>query len=103
MDKILFVVVTYSDDKSVLVAIADELMQIGIPSVHLSSVVSWYRWKGKRCSADEYKLDVLCSKEMLADVVAVIKKNHNYEVPAIIWNAVNCDDNMYAWGTGIKF
>ena len=83
--------------------IADALMQSGIPSVHLSTVQSWYRWKGKRYSVEEYKMDIFCMKEMLADVIAVIKRNHNYEVPSITWIEVGCDDNTYAWGTGVKF
>ena len=102
-DNMLLVVTTYSNDKTALTVIADCLMQSGIPSVHLSAVQSWYRWKGKRCSADEYKLDILCTKESLADVIAIIKCNHNYEVPAITWTEVDCDDNTYAWGTGVKF
>lgn len=103
MEKKLVSVVTYSDDKTALTLIADNLLQLGIPSVHLSVVESWYRWKGKRCFADEYKLDILCTKELLADVIAVIKRNHNYEVPAITWVEVVCDDNTYAWGAGVKF
>ena len=103
MDTKLLVVVTYSDDKSALDSIADGLMQIGIPAVHISKVDSWYRWKGERHNTMEYKLDVLCTHVLLVDVISLIRRNHNYEVPAITWSEVNTDDNTFSWATGLKF
>ena len=102
MDQKLLVVVTYSDDKPALTEIADSLMMLGVPSVHLSVVESWYRWKGKRYNADEFRLDVLCPKELLVDVVNLIKQGHNYDAPAITWYEVDVDESTYGWGTGVK-
>ncbi len=89
MNNTMIAVATYSDDKAILTVIADALMQLGVPSVHVSSVQSWYRRKGKRILVDEFKLDVLCTKEMLVDVIAIIKENHSYDAPEIVWDEVN--------------
>ena len=99
MDKSLFVIVTYSDNRTALIKIADVLIQTGIPSVHISSPSgqSFYRYKGQRNVSVEYMLDVLCPKELLYDVVKLIKQIHNYELPAITWYEVHAEDDTYDW------
>ena len=103
MDKKLLVVVTYSSDKSSLEDIVDSLMHSDVPAAHISKVNSWFNWKGKCKTVSEYKLDVLCTHDLLVDVVSVIKNKHTYEVPAIMWSEVSADDNTFAWADGIKY
>lgn len=99
MKKSLYVVVTYSDERSVLVEIANALMDAGFPSVHISSPSgqSFYWYKGQRCVSVEYMLDALCSQEMVNKVVEVIKQKHNYDLPAIIWYEVCTEERTYNW------
>ena len=93
----LYVVVTYSYDAEVMETLADKLLAKGVPSAHVTKTDSWYRWEGKKINATEYKLDVLCTKEMLSDVVATVRKNHNYSVPPITWYEVHTDADTFIW------
>ena len=97
MDNKLYVVVTYSNENSVLVEIADALLQLDVPAVHISSVESRYRWKGRHYFDNENKLDALCDEGLLGSVVNTIKALHNYELPAIIWYEVEADSDTYNW------
>ena len=99
MDNKLYVVVTYSNENAVLVKIADALLQLDVPAVHISSVESRYRWKGRHYLEDESKLDALCSKDLLESVVQTIKSLHNYELPAVIWYEVETDNDTYNWAS----
>ena len=97
MAKRLFTVITYSYDVEVLENIAEKLMKIGVPAAHIIKTDSWYRWKSNVVNATEYKLDILCLKEQVSEVVALIKNRHNYEVTAITWYEIHTDNDTFSW------
>ena len=50
-----------------------------VPQVH-----SKFWWKGKIDSADEALLIVKTKSSLLDELIALVKRNHSYEVPEII-------------------
>lgn len=47
-------------------------------------VRSYYRWKGAIESAEEFLLVIKSSRERMAELLAVLEKEHSYEVPEVL-------------------
>jgi periplasmic divalent cation tolerance protein len=55
-----------------------------VACVNMTTVRSWYRWKGEFCDDEEHLLILKTRKEMADEVVRELKSLHPYEVPEII-------------------
>jgi periplasmic divalent cation tolerance protein len=45
---------------------------------------SFYRWKGETESAEEFLLVIKSSRARLAELIALLEKEHSYEVPEVL-------------------
>ena len=45
---------------------------------------SFYRWKGEIESAEEFLLLIKSSRARLAELIALLEKEHSYEVPEVL-------------------
>lgn len=58
---------------------------------------SFYWWKGRKEKAREWICAIKTRGDAVKKVRAVIKKNHSYELPEIIFWKVDGDKNYLAW------
>ncbi len=90
------VILTASDDRSVLEKIAEELISRRLAAcVQITGKArSIYRWKGNVDRAEEYLCFIKTRKKLFDSTEKVIKKLHNYVTPEIIAVdicAIGCD------------
>ncbi len=52
--------------------------------VQITSIASWYRWKGQVTKDSEYLLLIKTAAYLYSAVEAAIIENHSYEVPEIV-------------------
>jgi periplasmic divalent cation tolerance protein len=64
----------------------------------LPGIRSYYRWKGKLESGDEWLLLIKSSRELFPAVAAAIETAHSYEVPEVIaLPIIDGSANYLAW------
>ncbi len=72
-------------------------------SVHIRQIESIYAWDGKIEDGTEYEVEALCSDP--ADVEDVIRIQHPYILPEVIFTKLVCTDELEYWcdsWTGVK-
>tara|TARA_B100000029_G_C17567028_1_gene955391 strand:+ start:1942 stop:2262 length:321 start_codon:yes stop_codon:yes gene_type:complete len=82
------IVKTTTDSKTVARKISKKVISKGFsPCVQIldsDGCEANYSWKGKIESEKEFILEIKTVSSVLKDVVEVIKKHHNYDIPEII-------------------
>lgn len=80
------VVTTTSDDRLVLEKISYQLIESQLAAcVQISSpITSYYRWKGKVETSQEWNCTIKTSLEKFDELQVVILKLHNYDEPQIV-------------------
>ena len=82
----LLVVVTTSDDRSVLESISSRLVEIGLAGCCQISgpLTSVYRWQGKLERAQEFECRIKTTAARFKQIEVEITRLHNYDVPQIV-------------------
>ena len=90
-------VFTTTDNKRIAKIISEEILKSGLsPCVQTDENISTiYKWKNRIENAHEIRLNIKTHKKYIGEVIQIIKKNHNYEVPEIITSEFNINDNNY--------
>jgi len=65
--------------------------------IQTAPIKSFYRWRGKIESADEFLVSVKTTLSIAAKCTAFIKKNHSYELPEIIVTNADADPDYARW------
>ncbi|MBC7086217.1 MAG: divalent-cation tolerance protein CutA [Methanomethylovorans sp.] len=65
--------------------------------VNMKSIKSIYKWKGKIEEEGEIELSIKTTSEMLESVKNTIISMHTYELPALIWWAVEAEKKYAEW------
>jgi len=65
--------------------------------IQTAPVKSFYRWRGKTESADEFLVSVKTNLSIAAKLTAFIKNNHSYELPEIIVTSAGADPDYARW------
>lgn len=65
--------------------------------IQIAPIKSFYRWRGKTESADEFLVSVKTTLRSAAKLTAFIKKNHPYELPEIIITNADADPDYVRW------
>ena len=68
--------------------------------IQIAPIKSFYRWRGKTESADEFLVSVKTTLSIAAKLTAFIKKNHSYELPEIIVTSADADPDYARWVAG---
>ena len=64
----------------------------------LSQVKSIYRWQNKMEKADEFLLIIKSRKKLSKDIIQLVKENHNYTVPEVIFaDIVDGNEEYLDW------
>ena len=92
-----FFVFTTTDNKRIAKTISEEILKSGFsPCVQTDeNVSSIYKWKNKIKNAHEIRLNIKTHKKYIGEVIQIIKKNHNYEVPEIVTSQFDINDDNY--------
>lgn len=53
-------------------------------SAQLSSLRTWYRWKGGVEEADEIQVSLFTRRERFEELAALVRELHSYELPQIV-------------------
>lgn len=90
-------VMTSSDQRSVLEQIARELVEKRLAAcVQISGpVTSVYRWDGRINSAEEYLATAKTHRSRVDSVIRCVQASHNYSVPEIICVPVSAGATGY--------
>lgn len=64
-------------------------------SVHIREINSVYAWNKKIEDITEYEVEALCSS--VEPCIEVIKVNHPYECPEILYEQINCSNQLKDW------
>ena len=56
---------------------------------------SIYFWENRIENAHEIRLNIKTHKKYISEVIQIIKKNHNYEVPEIVTSQFDINDDNY--------
>ena len=65
--------------------------------IQIAPINSFYRWRGKIESANEFLVSVKTTVSIAAKCTAFIKKNHPYELPEIIVTNAKADHDYARW------
>lgn len=60
-------------------------------------IESVYRWQGKVCVDQEYRLTCKTTPKVSSLVVAMIEQKHTYDVPEILCSLVDASQSYYEW------
>ena len=96
----LMLVVTTSDDRSVLEGIAGHLVQLRLAGCcQISSpITSVYRWEGRVEQSEEFECRIKTTDTHFDAVVGEIESRHNYDVPQIVGVPIeSCSEAYRAW------
>ena len=79
-------ITTTSDSKKILDTISKEIFNKKLsPCIQFSqNIFSQYIWKDEIEKDDEFKIDIKTHSIFEKDIVSIIEKMHNYDVPEII-------------------
>ena len=80
------IISTTTNKKSVADTISKNLLENKLtPCTNISNKMnSTYLWNNKIINDDEYILSIKTIKPLVKEVINIIKKSHNYDVPEII-------------------
>jgi periplasmic divalent cation tolerance protein len=93
------IIQTTTNDKDIASKISYILLETKkIGCVHIQTVESHYHWNGKIVSDKEFVLSMKTLKSKSAEVISIIKSNHNYSLPEIIQiNIDECSVEFLSW------
>ena len=70
----------------------------------IAGMKSIFRWKGKMEEADEVLLIIKTRASLREEVMQCVKKNHNYEIPEILFIPVEGSREYLDWiGANTRF
>lgn len=79
------IIITTTDSEEEARSLSAKLVENGLAAcVQVSSITSFYNWKGQVNNDPEYKLLMKTRKELYPKAESFIRQNHSYEVPEII-------------------
>lgn len=96
----LLLVVTTSDDRSVLEKIAGRLVALRLAACcQISSpITSVYRWEGDVQQSEEFECRIKTTIAHFDALVSEIQSMHNYDVPEIVGVSIEaCSDAYRKW------
>jgi len=65
-----------------------------------TSMQSHYRWKGAPCAEPEVRLTIKSLPQLLPRLQAFIGEQHPYELPQLLWQAMEASPAYAAWVRG---
>lgn len=90
------VIITTCDLKEIAYAIATNLVEHNLAKcVQIDNVHSIYKWEGKICNNDEYRIVIKAQSAKYLQIQESILKIHNYELPQIL--KINIADGLPAY------
>lgn len=93
-------------DRAVAKKITEALMneQLAACVSSIEGMKSIFRWKGKMEEADEVLLIIKTRASLREEVMQCVKKNHNYEIPEILFIPVEGSREYLDWiGANTRF
>lgn len=102
MKKICVVYTTVSTE-GVATKLGEEAVNQNLAAcVNYASLQSIYRWQGKIEKAIEWSIRFKTTVENAEALVAWVKANHPYELPALWWQVVEASDEYANYLSGIE-
>jgi len=65
--------------------------------IQIDKIKSMYPWEGTINSEEEWKLSITTRLDLINQLIRSIQATHPYEIPQIVWHAVNADENYSNW------
>ena len=68
-----------------------------VACIQIEKITSMFSWEAKINSEEEWRVTLTTKLDLIHQIVLAIKTAHPYEVPQIVWHAVNSDQNYNNW------
>ena len=68
--------------------------------VDIKRTNSVYRWEGEIHNTPEWDIQIRTSESKKDELISKIESEHSYDVPAILWWAVDSTKEYYDWVQG---
>ena len=87
---------TTTDDKKIANSICETAVSKGYsPCTSIKKIETNYIWNEKNVKSDEYQIEIKTINAYSDDVVKLITKLNNYEIPQIISNNITLHNKEY--------
>ncbi len=92
----LIIIKTTFDNKQEAKKMATLLVKEKLSAcVQMSTIKSFYKWKGQICEDKEYLLSIKTKKQNYKKIQRKIKENHSYDLPEIVAIKIKKTSNEY--------
>ena len=68
-----------------------------VACIQIEKIRSMFSWEDKINSEEEWRVTLTTKLDLIHQIVQAIQTAHPYEVPQIVWHAVNSDQNYNNW------
>ena len=65
--------------------------------IQIEKIKSMFVWEGKINSEEEWKVTLTTNLSLIDQIVEAIHATHPYDVPQIVWHAVNTNQDYKNW------
>tara|TARA_B100000925_G_C22010228_1_gene475908 strand:- start:4213 stop:4497 length:285 start_codon:yes stop_codon:yes gene_type:complete len=65
--------------------------------IQIEKIKSMFPWEGKINSEEEWKITLTTDLSLIDQVIEAIHATHPYDVPQIVWHAVNTNQDYKNW------
>ena len=96
MEKFTLISTTFTTKKNAIKILKEILNKHYAACIQLTSnVSSYYRWKDKIESNNEFLINIKTKKSMEDKIIEILQAHHEYEIPQIISYDFNIHDEGY--------
>ncbi|MBA45202.1 MAG: cytochrome C biogenesis protein [Euryarchaeota archaeon] len=68
-----------------------------VACIQIEKIKSMYSWQNSISSEEEWRLTMTTTSELINQLIATIESIHPYEIPQIVWHAVNSENSYSNW------
>ena len=96
--KDILLLITTVCDKSYAEKIAKLLINKKLAAcVSIKKIISFYNWEEKVQKDNEYEIIVKSTPEKLNELIFILRKEIQYEIPQFIYKTFDSEINYYGW------
>ena len=64
-----------------------------VACIQIEKIRSMFSWEAKINSEEEWRVTLTTKLDLVHQIIQAVQTTHPYEVPQIVWHAVNTDQN----------
>ena len=68
-----------------------------VACIQIEKIRSMFSWEAEINSEEEWRVTLTTKLDLVQQIIQAVQTTHPYEVPQIVWHAVNTDQNYSNW------